>query len=389
MPTAATDGLRVVFVTHNYPRHAGDVAGAFLHPLALALRDRGADVRVVAPSDHGAGGSAPLDGIPVRRVRYATPARERYAYSGTMADAVRTPGGLLALARLVAALRRAAREEARDAPAGRAVVHAHWWIPGGLAAPPEVPMVCTCHGTDVRLLARGGPARWLGVRTLRRARVVTTVSMPFAERLRTAGIAIPDDAIQPMPVPTVPRPRSTGGGGVVVLGRLTAQKRVDLAITAWRTARSRHGLVLPLTIIGDGPERPALERLAARGDGAPKFRGAVAPGDVPALLATADLVVMPARDEGLGLAAAEALMQGVPVVACTDGGGVRDVVPAAGGGRIADPTPDALAGAMMALVGDPAAREAAWQDGARWRERLAPGAVAERALGWYREALDA
>ena len=45
-------------------------------------------------------------------------------------------------------------------------------------------------------------------------------------------------------------------------------------------------------------------------------------------------MLFPARDEGFGLTAAEALMAaGVPVVACTDGGGVLDVVPSSGAGR--------------------------------------------------------
>ena len=67
--------MRVVFLTHNYPRHAGDIAGAFLHPLATALRARGIDVRVVAPSDQGKGGEDEVDGVPVVRARYAAPDR--------------------------------------------------------------------------------------------------------------------------------------------------------------------------------------------------------------------------------------------------------------------------------------------------------------------------
>src|SRR5512140_154523 len=97
--------MRAVLLTHNYPRHAGDVAGAFLHPLAVALKRRGVDVRVVAPSDEGKGGRTELDGIPVRRVRYGDAAAETLAYHGAMASAVKTPQGLRSLARLIRALR--------------------------------------------------------------------------------------------------------------------------------------------------------------------------------------------------------------------------------------------------------------------------------------------
>lgn len=387
MPTTTTDPLRVIFLTHNYPRTRDDVAGAFLHPLAVALRDRDVDVRVVAPSDHGAGGRELLDGVPVRRVRYAAPARERYAYTGTMADAARSPTGLVALWGMIRALRQGTLEEARGAV--RVVVHAHWWIPGALAAPAGLPMVCTCHGTDVRLLERSAFARWLARRPLRRARVVTTVSTPFAGILRTrVGVTIPPDAVQPMPVAPTDRPRSVGGGGVIILGRLATQKRVALAIEAWQIARA-HGVTLPLTVIGDGPERATLERhaVSVAGAGAIRFLGAVAPDRVPAILATADVMLMTAHDEGFGLAAAEALMQGVPVVACTDGGGVLDVVPASGGGLRAVPTATAIAEALRDIVTDRSATDAAAAAGSHWRDRLAPDHVATRALEWYRRAL--
>ena len=45
--------MQVVFLTHNYPRYHGDLAGAFLHPLATALREAGDRVEVVAPAEIG------------------------------------------------------------------------------------------------------------------------------------------------------------------------------------------------------------------------------------------------------------------------------------------------------------------------------------------------
>ena len=305
--------MRAVFLTHNYPRHAGDVAGAFLHPLAVALKQRGVDVRVVAPSDEGKGGRTELDGIPVHRVRYDDATAETLAYRGTMASAISTPQGLRSLGRLIRAFRAGATAEL--AGADHAVLHAHWWFPAGVAAPATVPMVMTCHGTDVRLLDRGAFIRWLGRRTLRRAKVVTTVSRPWAEMLeRLGGVHVPPDRVQPMPVTDVARPLSTGGGGVVVIGRLSAQKRVDLAIGGYADARSQ-GLATPLTIVGDGPTREPLQRMV---DGlglntVVRFVGEVSPSRVPDFLATADCCLMTAESEGLGLTAAEALMQGVPV----------------------------------------------------------------------------
>jgi glycosyltransferase involved in cell wall biosynthesis len=365
------------------------VAGAFLHPLAVALRRRDVDVRVIAPSDRGQDGEMVLDGVSIRRVRYAVAHRETLAYSGSMTRALRSIGGIRAFTGLLEAFRRAVREEM--AVVTDLVVHAHWWVPAGAAVPSGARSVVTCHGTDVRLLDGALPYRLMGQRVLRRATMVTTVSPTLAAIIaRRSGRTIPDDQVQPMPVPDLERPRSSGGGGIVVLGRLSDQKRIDLALEGYAKARQR-GITLPLIIVGDGPARPALERrttelgLTAHVE----FRGAVTPTEVPGVLARADCLLMPAVAEGLGLAAAEALMQGVPVVACDDGGGVLDVVPKSGGGRVVPADPDALAASLLDLLNDPDAPEAAWRAGLAWRDRLSPDQVAERCLEWYRRVLAA
>lgn len=381
--------MQVIWITHNYPRFRGDIAGAFLHPLAVALRGRGVDIRVVAPSDGGAGGMEDLDGVPVRRVRYARAARERLAYGGMNRTSMASIGDVVTFDALRRALRRGAREELRGG--GPGLVHAHWWLPAGLAAPPEVPMVLTCHGSDVQVLERSGIARWIGRPVFRRAKVVTTVSRALAVIVqRRAGVVVRDDAIQPMPVVTVDRPWSTGGGGIVVIGRLTRQKRVHLAIDAFAQAREL-GATCTLSIVGDGPERANLELLATeRGiDSVVRFLGEIAPGDVPTILSTADCCVMPAVGEGFGLAAAEALMQGVPVIACRDGGGLTDVVVPGAGGLIVDPAPAAIAEALLELLANPAAAASARRTGTEWRARLSADAVADRCLTWYEEAVHA
>jgi len=378
--TPGTD-VRVVFLTHNYPRHPGDLAGAFLHPLALGLRARGVDVRVVAPSDRGQGGEDVIDGVPVVRARYAAPERERYAYSGAMAEAVRTPGGLRALWSLHRALRREARRLAGKP--GEAVIHAHWWIPAGLAAPTDFPLVITSHGTDVRLLDLA-PARVLARRVFRRARIVTAVSRHLASRIEDAtGRAVGNDHVQPMPVDTAGWEWSRGGGGLVIVARLTRQKRVELLIAA--AAR----LKLPCVVVGDGPERSALEARAAALGGVVTFTGALPFEQARARLLAADVAVLPARAEGFGLAGVEALMCGVPLVVCRDGGGLLDLAdPVAA--RVVDPGVEGVAmGIQQLLQGSSTARAAARTVGERWRERLAPGVVAARFESWYGEALGA
>jgi alpha-1,6-mannosyltransferase len=308
-----------------------------------------------------------------------------------MQEAIRSPAGLVALARLIRALRRGARAEATAQPPSRpatpVVIHAHWWFPAGFAAPPEFPLVLTLHGTDGQLLRERRTARWLARRVLGRARLVTAVSPELAQVVEAvSGRGDVLTHVQPMPVDTSSYPWSRGGGGLLVVARLTSQKRVDLAVRA-ALELAGAGTPIPLTIIGDGPERPAMERLAATNPAVPiRFLGTLPSAEVVRALATADAMLFTARNEGFGLAALEALMAGVPVVACTDGGGVVSALRLHGGGIVSAPEPPSLARAARE-AGSPPLHQAARHAGARWRAELAPARVAERFEAWYGEAL--
>jgi len=385
--------MSVVFLTHNYPRWPGDVAGAFLATLAAALVRRGIAVTVVVPSDGGNGGDeTSANGVRVRRVRYAAAGDERFAY-GAMASALASPAGIGAIMRMWRALRVAARHEVRQ---GAAVVHAHWWFPSGLAAPRGVPLVVTSHGSDAALLARSWPARALARPVYRRAAVVTAVSSELARWIAAGtGRKLRPTDIQPMPVDTGRFTPSRGGGGgggggggAIVVSRLVPQKRVHLAIETVAELRDR-GAALPLTVVGDGPERGALERLAAERGVAPlvRFVGAVPPDDVPRYLATADVMLFPAFREGFGLVAAEAFLSAVPVVACCDGGGVLDIVPETGAGRRVAPAADAMAAAALELLRSSDKTDDLHRLREFWCRRLNADSVAEVCERWYRDAL--
>jgi hypothetical protein len=306
-----------------------------------------------------------------------------------MQSAARSPGGLAALYGLWRAMRRGVREEAGDGKG--TVVHAHWWIPAGLAAPRELPMVLTLHGTDGALLERSALARSLARPVLRRSAVVTTVSTALARTAsRTAGLDLARIRVQPMPVVTRGWEWSRGGGGCVVIARLTTQKRIGLLLEAVATLRGA-GRDLSCTVIGDGPERVALEHLARALKVADlvHFTGELPFAAVLGHLMRADVSALPARGEGFGLAAVEALMAGVPMVVCDDGGGLLDVVPPDGAGRIVPPQAGRIAAALRDLLDDPAARASARLVGEAWRTGLAPEAVAARFVGWYAEAAHA
>jgi glycosyltransferase involved in cell wall biosynthesis len=380
--------VHVAFVTHAYPRWEGDVAGAFLERLAMAIGARGHRVTVITPADEGRGGLELRHGVEVRRVRYAPAGWETLAHRGTLVAAARTVAGVAAGTLMMATLVRAA------IGAGADLLHAHWWIPSGLAAwganrLSHSRYVVTLHGTDVNLLGRSAAARAAARRVLSRARAVTAVSSYLARRVADIGVtrAIP---VQPMPLAVERYTRwSQGGGGVVIVGRLSAQKRVADALEAIAVL-ARSGRHLPVTIIGDGPERLALETLCAnRGIGSQtRFLGAVEPDRLPEAMGDADLLAFPAKAEGLGLAAVEAFLLGIPVVASEDGGGVLDIVPRERGGRIvAGGDPGALARGIAELLDDPESRRHAREAGAALRERVAPDRAAARFEDLYQEAV--
>ena len=157
------------------------------------------------------------------------------------------------------------------------------------------------------------------------------------------------------------------------MGRLIDEKRVDLLLDAMALL----GDVEPspsATVVGDGPELPALREHASRlslGERV-RFTGRVADGEIPRLLRAARLLVMPSLREGYGMAVAEAQAAGVvPVVVRSAYSGASDLVRDGVDGVIVEPTAEALAAAIRVLLADPA--------------RLARLASAARATGAARD----
>ena len=384
--------MRVLMVSHAFPRWEGDVAGAFILRLAQALVARRHDVRVVAPADRGDPGPDTVGGVAVRRVRYASPERETLAYRGTMhTDSARSPLAALAFAGLLRAFLVAVEEACAGDRTD--VVHAHWWVPGGVAAAAARrrgrPLVVTLHGTDVALARSVPGAHYLFRALARSAARVTAVSSELARQAAEAS-GLPQEAIAVSPMPLALQTPSTAPGrhGAVFVGRLTRQKRVGVLLDALGLLVSR-GFPMDLTLVGDGPERGALEARAARPDlaGRVRFTGAVPPDQVPGHLSRARVLVLPSVDEGLGLVIAEALVAGAPVVGARSGG-IPDLVTAPFAGLLVPPDdPAALADAIREVVTDDRYLDGATRAGIALAQRLAPASVAAQFEDIYAAAL--
>jgi glycosyltransferase involved in cell wall biosynthesis len=378
--------VRVVFVAHSYPRHEDDMAGSFLLRLARALRGKGVDVRVVAPSARGLAAADEFDGIRVERYRYAPRALETLAYTGTMADAVRASwGARAALGGLLVASAAAARRAVR---AWRAdLVHAHWWFPGGAAVATRAvragrPLVVTMHGSDVRLARGLAPARAAYARVVRRAGALTAVSSYLCAESRAMAPDVACD-VAPMPVAAdlfAAPPPGAPRAGVLFVGRLTRQKGVDTLL------RAAAGFRAPLTICGSGPEEGALRTLAADLELGARVRwlGTQPQSRLADLYREAAVVAMPSHEEGLGLVAVEAALCGTPVVGFRSGGLVDVVDDGVTGFLVRPGDAGALAGALDRLTRDPALVVSLGATARAHASRFAPDRVAAR----YREIYD-
>jgi glycosyltransferase involved in cell wall biosynthesis len=220
------------------------------------------------------------------------------------------------------------------------------------------------------------------------ARVVVT-SEPTA-RLLSADYGVPSDRIVVARPGNDPAPAARASGESVVrllsVGSIVPRKGFDLLIAALATLTD---LPWRLTIAGDRTRDPAAAArlgadIAARGLGDRiAMLGAVPSESVAELYVQADLFVLASRFEGYGMALADAIAYGLPVVTTT-AGAIPETVPSGAGLLVPPDDPAALALALRRLIGDPVERDR-FAAGARtaagrlptWQEsaRLFAGAI--------------
>jgi teichuronic acid biosynthesis glycosyltransferase TuaC len=357
--------MKVAIVAEYYPRAADPTLGIWAHHQARAARDAGADVRVIVlhrplPPLASMRGLRPrsvrvalratrtataqpltaaLDGISVQYLRYLSPPRGRtYASWGGWAAPL-----------LGRALRRLRVEFPFD------LIHAHYAVPAGDAvrrAAPRVPLVVSVHGGDVLGAHADAPAVSA---TFAHARLVLANSAGIARRCRDRGAR----AVQVVHLGTDPPPAPAPAPAIatlVTVANLIERKHIGDVIRALALLAGTWPQ-LRLVVVGDGPERAALEALAASLGVADRvsFRGRLAPDDAVATARQASLFVLPSTDEAFGVAYVEAMAAGVPAIACRGEDGPEEIAAAGGGIELVTPRDSvALASALGALLSDPA-----------------------------------
>jgi len=369
---------RLLCLTSNFPRWAGDSTTPFILHLARDLQALGWQVDVLAPHAPGTATREVLDGVLVERFRYLWPdSWETVCYQGgalinlrrNRVNLAKLPA--LVMAEWTATLGRLARRRYD-------LLHSHWILPqgftGALAARPlKIPHVLSVHGGDV--FALRGP--WLTRCkrfALRHVDAVTVNSSVTQQAVET--IAGPLPALQriPMGVTVTPVARTDlaalrvresfrrGDGPLLVfVGRLVEEKGVEDLLHAVR-------LLLPdlpdttALVVGEGQDRPALQTLteALKLAGRVHFTGWVAPEEIGGYLAAGDVFVGPSRQgrdgwvEAQGLSFIEAMVAAIPVVATRVGGIVDSVRDGETGLLVAERSPAAIAAAVRRLMADPA-----------------------------------
>jgi teichuronic acid biosynthesis glycosyltransferase TuaC len=300
--------MRIVIVTTSYPSDADDASGHFVETEARALVRDGHDVTVVAP---GVPSVALEQGVRVRRLPHA----DAFGPPGALHRLRERPSRMLGVLRFMRAARQFLAQERCD----RVIVH--WIVPSGwpIALATRAPVEVVAHGSDVRLLrALPGPLRLLILRSLlargARFRFVSSelrnliADAGAAELYQRARVAMSPIDISEAPSRSEARVHCKVPDSerlVVIVGRLVRSKRTSLALSAVS--------LLPrvrIVVVGDGPERPALERRFADA----QFVGRLPRREALVWIAAADLLVSASRQEGAPTVVREARALGVPVV---------------------------------------------------------------------------
>jgi len=358
-------------LTTSFPRFESDYAGSFVLQMARAFADRGHEIEVVAPSDHGTriDDSWLPTGISVKRVRYAWPASMENLYYGAGApDNLRmNPAAFAGVPTSLLQFYIAMKSMKYDR------LISHWLIPSSFAAAAAAgdrPHLAFAHSSDVHMLARlpfaGRVAAFIASRSARTGFSSEGLKDKFLKLMTDrnrrqfgkrcihlpVGVASPFENFKP-DRREVRESMKLNGFVVLCMGRFVPVKGYDVLIRA-------AGLHLPdacLIFAGEGPGKGKLHDLAGEVGIKAFFPGVVSGLRKAELFAAADAFCAPSRvlpdgmREGTPVSVLEAQASGVPVVACR-GGGIESIIEHGETGLLVAPDEENALGTALTKLRD-------------------------------------
>lgn len=286
---------------------------------------------------------------------------------------------------------------------GRCVVHLHYSTReysffAKLCGELNIPMITTFHGSDLTVNMEDARTRDVTRTVVRQSKVVTAVSAALretaisifpeiADRAVVVHNAVPPDfVVAAEAVPPVERDID-----VLYVGNLIPRKGVDVLLRAWSQVLND----LPdirLIVAGDGEEREMLSALAheLKIEQRVVFIGRQTREALPALYKRAKVLVVPSRNEPLGVVVLEAMLCGAAVVASNTGGIPEIITDTEHGILVPVEDPAALAAGIVRLLKNASMREQlAAQGGTRVRHAFSSSVIAAQYRAIYEGALNA
>ena len=333
---------RVLVLTTTFPRWQKDDEPPFVYELCRRLTNK-FDIKVLAPHVQGALCEELMEGIKVKRFRYFYEPMQNLCYHGGILANLKESRwrcGLIPFFFIAEVLNiyKVIRKDKIN------LIHAHWILPQGLAAlfaclvaNRKIPVLCTSHGGDLYGL-RGVLFSWLKKYVISQSSAFTVVSQAMRYKILSFGIQNRPIHVIPMGVDLkkrfVPYSESKKNtfAQLLFVGRLVPKKGIEYLIAALPDIIKKYPGAI-LTIIGEGQERPLLEKQIEK-LGIRKnviFLGAIRNDKVFEFYQAADIVLFPsiiADDgdrEGFGLVLVEALGCGCAVVV-TDLPAMKDII---------------------------------------------------------------
>jgi glycosyltransferase involved in cell wall biosynthesis len=391
--------MRLLVLTHNYPRFPGDFSGTFIRALCEALATAGVAVTVLAPFDPAFVQPASQPQLPdegghaavaVLTYRYILPASlHRLGYMRTLDSDIELRGWALLLAPFMflfgtlAALRVARRIQPD-------LIHAHWVLPNGfigavVARWLRIPLVVSLPGSDVLMAGKNVLFRCMANFAWQTAALITTNSVDLRDeaiRLGAPGdkfdliiYGVSAAEFTPSDAGTADLRAALGlsAADVVVLGvgRMVYKKGFDVLIRATALLHELHAHVKTV-LIGEGDLKAQWQKLAQDSGVGERvqFLGRVPYDEIARYYNMADMLAMPSVTypvDGLNVCVLDAMACGKPIIASRAAGNPLVVADGINGIRVDEGRPEQLAHAIARMADAPALRA---KMGAASRKRI-------------------